>query len=176
MTEPEGTVRVAWTDDAPQIARLLIAEWRARQLELLSQLPDEESAADAWRRSLQAPGDARNRVLVALGEAGVCGMAVLTPATDPDCDPVSDAELVELVVAPEHRRQGHGSRLLQAAADTLSADRFTRAVCWVIATDDPARAFVTSAGWAADGAHRELQSDDSGAESIKQIRLHTALG
>ena len=43
----------------------------------------------------------------------------------------------------------------------------------LVADDDVLRAFLTSAGWAPDGASREL-ADDTGA-TVKQVRLHTAL-
>ena len=74
-----------------------------------------------------------------------------------------------------YKRQGHASRLIQAAADTLVADRFTRAVTWVLVADDDLRAFLTEAGWAPDTAHRELDLDGTGATLVKQVRLHTAL-
>jgi GNAT superfamily N-acetyltransferase len=86
---------------------------------------------------------------------------------------VSDGELMDLTVDPGDRAKGHGSRLLQAAAETMAADRFTRAVLWAVASDDAMRAFLTGAGWAADTAHRELEGPD-GAR-VKQVRLHTAL-
>ena len=108
----------------------------------------EEAAAAAWRASFDKPGDARNRVLVALERNRVVGFAITGPATDPDRDPVADAELRELTVDPDERRKGHGSRLVQAAADTMTADRFTRAVTWVVAGDDALLAFLTGAGWA----------------------------
>jgi hypothetical protein len=57
----------------------------------------------------------------------------------------------------------------------MVADRFTRAVTWVLATDDALRAFFTAAGWAPDTAHRELDLDGSGATLVKQVRLHTAI-
>ena len=114
-------------------------------------------------------------MLVALERNRVCGFAITGPAVDPDCDPVADAELREVTVDPGERGRGHGSRLLQAAADTMSADRFTRAVTWASATDDALRSFLTDAGWATDGAHRELQVDESGDVRLKQVRLHTSL-
>ena len=86
-----------------------------------------------------------------------------------------DAELQELTLDPVERGKGHGSRLLQAAAETMQADRFTRAVTWVLAADDDLRAFLGGAGWAADTAHRELDLDGTGATVVKQVRLHTAL-
>ena len=75
-------------------------------------------------------------MLVALERNTVTGFVVTSPATDPDCDPISTGELADLTVDPHKRGEGHGSRLLQAGADTLVADRFTRAVTWLPTTDD----------------------------------------
>ena len=136
---------------------------------------DPAPIAEAWRAAMTKPADARNRVLVALERNRVVGFAITAPATDPDCDPVADGELIDLTVDPAERGRGHGSRLLQAAADTMAADRFNRAVLWSIATDDALRTFLTSAGWAPDGAHRELDLDGEGTTLVKQVRLHTAL-
>ena len=111
---------------------------------------------------LAKPADARNRVLVALERNRVVGFALTWPAVDPDCDPVADGELAEVTLDPAERGKGHGSRLLQAAVDTLAADRFTRAVTWVNAGDDALRGFLTEAGWAPDTAHRELDLDGTG--------------
>ncbi|NYG56330.1 GNAT family N-acetyltransferase [Nocardioides perillae] len=183
MARPDGptadvSVRVAWADDAAAVAAVQVRAW-ARDLAgrvAADDLPDAESVAAAWHRSLTASGDARNRVLVALERARVVGFAVTVPAADPDCDPVADGELAELVVAPDETGRGHGSRLLQAAADTLAADRFTRAVHWVAADDDARRAFLQGAGWAPDTAHRELDLGAAGGATLRQVRLHTALG
>ena len=175
------SVRVAWADDAPAIAEVQLRAWPELYGDLLpaEAIPSGpaalEQAAAAWRASLAAPGDARNRVLVALERNRVVGFAITGPAGDPDRDPVSDAELRELTVDPDERGKGHGSRLLQAAADTMAADRFTHAVTWVVAGDDALLSFLTSAGWAADSAHRELDLDGTGATRVKQVRLHTRL-
>src|SRR4051794_31588778 len=175
------SVRVAWADDAAAIARVQLRAWPALYAglvppEAIPSGPEAEAgAAAAWQQSLSSPGDARNRVLVALERNRVCGFAITGPAADPDCDPILDAELRELTVDPDERGHGHGSRLLQAAADTMAADRFRRAVTWVPATADDLRSFLTDAGWAADSAHRELQLDDGGDVRLKQVRLHTAL-
>jgi GNAT superfamily N-acetyltransferase len=180
MTSPTAdvSVRVAWADDAPAIGALQVRAWRTAYAGLLpaEALPDETVATEAWRSSMTRPADARNRVLVALERNRVVGFAVVGPAADPDCDPIADAELLELTVAADERGKGHGSRLLTAAVDTMTADRFTRAVYWAIATDDELRTFLTSAGWAADTAHRELDLDGTGATTVKQVRLHTAIG
>jgi GNAT superfamily N-acetyltransferase len=114
-------------------------------------------------------------VLVALERNRVVGFAVISPAADPDCDPLTDAELQELVVDPDEHGKGHGSRLLHAVVDTMRADRFTRAVTWTVADADELRKFLTEAGWGADGAHRELDLDGTGSTTVKQVRLHTGL-
>lgn len=175
------SVRVAWAEDAAAVAALQLRAWPKMYADVL---PPEafpigpealEAATRTWEQSLARPGDARQRVLVALERNRVVGFALTGPATDPDCDPVADGELAEVVLDPDERRQGHGSRLLQAAVDTLRADRFQRAVTWLVASDDALRGFLDGAGWAPDGAHRELDLDGAGTVRVKQVRLHTDL-
>jgi len=172
--------RVAWADDAPAIAAVQVRAWRASYADLLpadllADLDPEQFAA-GWRDSLSRPPDARNRVLVALERNLVTGFAVTGPATDPDRDPVADGEVTDLTVDPHKRHTGHGSRLMHAAVDTLKADRFSRAVTWLATQDDETRRFLTSAGWAPDGAHRTLDLTGDGTVQVKQVRLHTDLG
>lgn len=186
MTSPSSpgptadvSVRVGWAEDAAGIAGVQVRAWRAEYVdvlpaEVIDALDPEEFAA-AWRESLARPTDARNRVLVALERNTVHGFAVTAPASDPDTDQVADGEIVELTVDPERTGHGHGSRLVQACAETLKADRFTRAVVWVGSTDDARRAFLTGAGFAPDGAHRELDLHGDGSIRVKQVRLHADL-
>ena len=173
------SVRVAWADDAEAITAVQQRAWRASYADLLpaSVLEvDPERAAAVWRQVLGRPAEARSRVLVALERNRVVGFAITSPAVDPDCDPGTDAELMEFTVDPTERGKGHGSRLLQAAADTMIADRFRRGVLWAIVSDDSLREFLSSAGWAPDTAHRELDLDGAGTTRVKQVRLHTHLG
>ncbi|MFD1827474.1 MULTISPECIES: GNAT family N-acetyltransferase [Mumia] len=180
MTTADTSVRVAWRADAPAIASLQADAWRERYGPVL---PPEIVAQivpalfeEKWVASLDKPGDARNRVLVALEHSTVRGFAVTGPSSDDDADPVADGEVSELTVSPAHRGAGHGSRLLQACADTLRADRFVRATMWLDASDDAMRGFVTGTGWAPDGAHREVDPVGDGVVLLKQVRLHTMLG
>ena len=173
------SVRVAWADDAFGIAEVQVAAWRTAYAETLP--ADELAALDAdrfaqgWHASLVRPRDARNRVLVALERNRIVGFAVLSPAADPDCDPVADGEVADFTVLPAEQHRGHGSRLQQAAVDTLSADRFSRAVLWLAVGDDASRAFFTASGWTPDGAHRELDLYGDRSVTVKQVRLHVAL-
>jgi GNAT superfamily N-acetyltransferase len=173
------SVRIAWADDALAIGTLQVAAWRERYSDLLpadllaSLHPDE--FAEIWTQSISRHRDARQRVLVALERNVVRGFATTTPSTDPDADPVSDAEVAELEVASNARGRGHGSRLLHAAVDTMRADNFSRATMWLNSDDDAMRRFLDASGWAPDGAHRELDLRGDGAILVKQVRLHTDL-
>ncbi|MCW2756642.1 MAG: mshD 6 [Nocardioidaceae bacterium] len=186
MSSPSADVscRIAWADDAPAISAVQVRAWHASYDGLLpADLLDALDAglasgevAEGWAGSLARPADARQRVLVALERSAVRGFALTSPATDPDVDPVSDGEVADLTVDPEHRRHGHASRLMQACVDTLVADGFSTAVAWVNATDDAMRTFFTDAGWAPDGAHRELDLRGDGTVTVKQVRLHASIG
>src|SRR3954469_25556146 len=173
------SVRVGWADDAMGIAAVQGRAWRAQYAGLLPddvlEALDPAEFAAAWQASLNSPKDARNRVLVALERNTVRGFAVTGPASDPDADPILDGEISELTIDAEQTRNGHGSRLVQACADTLRADRFTTALVWLNADDDVRRAFLTAAGWGPDGAHRELDLHGDGSVKVKQVRLHTDL-
>ncbi len=181
MTSPSAdvSVRVAWSADSAAIAGVQVRCWRQTYAGLLDQAEldtmDVDAFAQRWGHQLDHPGDARNRVLVALERNAVRGFAVLIPSPDPDADPVADAELAELALEPGSTGAGHGSRLLHAVVDTLRADRFARATTWVRTTDDELRRFLVAAGWAPDGAHRELDLYGDGNVRLKQLRLHTDL-
>jgi GNAT superfamily N-acetyltransferase len=179
MSTPSAdvSVRVAWAYDAEAIAAIQARAWATSYAGLVPATGElrEADFAQLWHDALTRPADARQRALVALERNRVVGFAITTPATDPDCDEATDGELMELTVDAAERGRGHGSRLVQAAVDTLVADRFTRAVTWLVADDDALRAFLTESGWAPDGAHRTLDLDGSGATQVRQVRLHTAL-
>jgi GNAT superfamily N-acetyltransferase len=179
MSSADVSARIAWAEDAPAMAAVQVRAWRASYADLLPaevlDALDPEQIAEGWREALSRPADARNRVLVALERNLVTGFLVTGPATDPDCDPGATGELADLTVDPDKRGVGHGSRLLQAGADTLVADRFDRAVTWLPAGDDATRAFLTSSGWGPDGAHRTLDLLGDGTTTVKQVRLHTSL-
>jgi GNAT superfamily N-acetyltransferase len=72
---------------------------------------------------------------------------------------------------PDRTGQGHGGRLLHAAADTLGSDGFRTVSTWVLESDSALVRFLESAGWAPDGARGEL---DVGV-SVPVLRLHTAI-
>ena len=156
----------------------------------------EERWREHWAQSLENPPSSRHRVLAAItvepagsqepggahGAAGahgaggvqarsVAGFAALGPSTDPDKWPGTEAELYELCVEPGRRGQGHGSRLLNAAAATLADDGFGTVCGWILAGDATARAFLEASGWAPDGTRGELEM----GVGVPVIRLHASL-
>lgn len=176
-TGADHSVRVAWVADADAIGAVQARTWRTvyaagLPAQVLAEL-DPQALGQSWAAAIRRPPSARHRVLVALERNVVVGFAAVGPSEDPDADPSTDAELAALLVDPEHLGLGHGSRLLAAVADTSRADGFARLTTWVLGGDDALRAFLESAGWAADGAHRELGADDD--STARQVRLHTTL-
>jgi GNAT superfamily N-acetyltransferase len=177
-----GFVRPARAGDADSLVRVQVASWRCGYAgivpeDLLASLTGEEAQGvwrDRWREAITNPPTSRHRVLVAVLEAPpreVVGFVSAGPATDADRWPGTDGQLYELRVAPERTGQGHGSRLLHAAADTLSEDGFHTVSIWALDADSALRRFLESAGWAPDGARGEL---DVGAR-VPVVRLHTRI-
>ncbi|WP_205856455.1 GNAT family N-acetyltransferase [Phytoactinopolyspora endophytica] len=174
----DKSVRTAWAADAEAIGRVQARAWMRSYHELLPKAVlnqiDATTFADAWRQAIIRPPSAQHRVLVALDHGSVVGFAATAPSGDPDAVP-QDGEVVAFHIDPDAQRQGHGSRLIAAVADTLRADGFTRARLWLVVGDDQLRGFLEPAGWGPDSAHRTLDLSDDGSATLRQVRLHTDL-
>ena len=119
MSSPSGFVRDARASDAPALARVQVASWRATlgglvPDEVLNELSGEaamEQFGDRWREAITSPPTSRHKVLVAY-EAGTIaepvGFASIGPATDEDRWPGTDGELYELHVLPAGGPSGAG--------------------------------------------------------------------
>jgi GNAT superfamily N-acetyltransferase len=187
---PDAAVRPARPPDAADLAGVQARAWTLAYPDLLPEgsrrLLDSGGLAESWRSAVVQPPSARHRVLVATAGPRVVGFVALGPGADPDVDPALDGEIVVLVVDPDVQRQGHGSRLLNAAADVLRENGFHRLRVWVPAAApdgaaDRAQPFWAGAGLVADGASRMLDptSDDGpdqvGAALVREIRWAAAL-
>lgn len=169
-----NTVRLAMPAESVDIARIQRRVWGLQpQLAVMLTQVSAEQATALWHRAITAAPLATMRVLVAIGEGGIVGFAVTQPSEDPDAEPTA-GQIAEFIVDPEARGAGHGSRLMQAAVDTLRTDGFTLATMWVPTTDDAMHQFLISGGWGADGAHQEASTED-GEHSLKLTRFHTAI-
>lgn len=175
-----GFVRPARASDCVDLARVQVAAWRSCfagivPFALLAELTGGEAEAvwrERWREAITSPPTGRHQVLAAVSAAReLAGFVSAGPATDADRWPGTDAQIYELRISPERTRCGHGSRLLHAVAETLASDGFRTMSIWALEADTALCRFLESAGWAADGAHGEL---DVGA-SVPVLRLHTAI-
>jgi GNAT superfamily N-acetyltransferase len=182
-----GFVREARSSDAPGLARVQVASWRASLAGLvpdavlaeLTSADAERQWAERWLEAIAAPPTSRHRVHVAVsspgpgsgGASSPAGFASAGPATDADLWPGTDGELYELHVLPELTGEGHGGRLLHAVADTLAEDGFHTAYTWALSADKERLSFLEAAGWAPDGSHSNL---DMGVK-VPVVRLHVRL-
>jgi GNAT superfamily N-acetyltransferase len=177
----QGFVRAARASDAPELARVQVASWRASfadavpddVLAELTSAAAEKQWTGRWLEAITTPPTSRHRVHVAVDadKTSVTGFAAAGPATDGDLWPATDAELYELHVLPDVTGQGHGGRLLHAVADTLAEDGFRTAYTWALSADGRRLSFLEAAGWAPDGSHSNL---DMGVR-VHVVRLHTRL-
>jgi GNAT superfamily N-acetyltransferase len=195
-----GFVRPARSEDAPGIARIQLSTWRTAYRRLLPRHVldelDEDWMAGQWADAIGAPPSPRHRVLIAVEQAeedhlvgflasGPADEAALSPeeaALSPEeaargageaAPPADDvAAITDLLVEPRWGRRGHGSRLLAAGVDLWRADGFGTALAWAYSDDIATVKFLTSAGWAPDGATRALDVSD---QLIPQLRLHVLL-
>ncbi|NUU20420.1 MAG: GNAT family N-acetyltransferase [Streptomycetaceae bacterium] len=172
------SVRTARVEDGPALGVVQATAWRAAYEGVLPEAAlepfDPEVLAAGWGHAAAHPPTPLHTVLVAMAGPEPAGFAAVVPAQDPDLDDTA-AELSILVVAPGEQRHGHGSRLLAAAVDHARGSGARTLVMWVLEPDAPLREFLEAAGWAADGAHRDLEVDERGARRVRQWRLHTAL-
>ncbi|MET8138955.1 GNAT family N-acetyltransferase [Sphaerisporangium sp. NPDC005288] len=189
-------VRAARREDVPAVTGTQIRAWKAAYRDVLPEGPLEQMTGPAsqeiwnrqWEEAVVSPPSPRHRVLVAVetddpltslaeghaepGGQRVVGLASHGPAEDPDLDPATTAELLTLLVDPDHTRRGHGSRLLNATVDHLREDGFTTVVTWVFAEDKAMLDFLSSAGWGPDEAERILEMD----RAVRMIRMTTDIG
>lgn len=171
-------MRLAWPAEASSIAELQrrswATQWPADLAESMLGSVSLTEMTDSWHSAIERPPQAAFRVLVATDGQRVVGFATTLPSQDDDADQGVDGAIDQFIVDPAAQHRGHGSRLLNACADTLRADGFGRATCWVNTNNDALRQFLTAAGWAADGAKREIGPEDESVR-LMQVRLHTSL-
>jgi len=169
----DASARIARPNDAAAVGRVQAAVWRAAYGEVLPQEVVDQfepaSFARIWRDSLKNPPSPRHVLLVACAGEQIVGFVAVGPSTDRDATETS-GEVLALGVHPEALRSGHGSRLLNAAVDTLRGKGFSSMAVWLLARDEQARAFLTAAGLSPDSAYRDRVIDADGT-IVREVRL-----
>jgi ribosomal protein S18 acetylase RimI-like enzyme len=169
----DASARIARPNDAAAVGMVQAAVWRAAYGEVLAPEVvdqfDPASFARVWRDSLDAPPSPRHLLLVGCAGEQVVGFVAVGPSIDPDASETS-GEILGLGVHPDARHGGHGSRLLNAAVDTLRGKGFSSMSVWLLAHDEGTRAFLTAAGLSPDGAYRDRVIDVDGTLA-REVRL-----
>ncbi|MDF3044768.1 MAG: family N-acetyltransferase [Ornithinibacter sp.] len=173
----DASVRRARPNDAPAVGLVQATVFReayaGRVPDEVVALFDPEAFARAWRESLIDPPAGVHRLLVACAGEQVVGLSAVGPSQDRDAGSTS-AEVTVLAVHPDARRQGHGSRLLNASVDVLRDAGAELVSCWLLADDEAARRFFTASGFGPDGAFRDRVVSPSG-ETLREVRLTARL-
>jgi ribosomal protein S18 acetylase RimI-like enzyme len=173
----DASVRRARPNDAPAVGLVQATVFReayaGRVPDEVVALFDPEAFARAWRESLTDPPAGVHRLLVACAGEQVVGLSAVGPSQDRDAGSTS-AEVTVLAVHPDARRQGHGSRLLNASVDVLREAGAEVVTCWLLVDDEAARGFLTASGFGPDGAFRDRVVSPSG-ETLREVRLTARL-
>jgi len=163
-------VRPAVPTDAPAMAALHVAAWRAAYHGVmpeafLARLTVEEREA-MWRRSLTEPelAPAERVILVAEVDGAVRGFAAAGHARGDDEHGLG--ELYAINVDPPAWGGDAGAALLAAATAWLDA-RFPASILWVVDRNERARSFYERAGWSQDGA---TKADDYDGTAVPERR------
>lgn len=184
------SVRPALPEDAPAIGAIHAATFVAAvEAGTSAPFPGSVDAADfaaQWEAAITQPPSAKHRVLVALEDIRIVGFAALGPADTPVesgenpegasatelADGAPQSEIVALEVAEEFRRRGHGSRLLAACVDILTATGANGVQIWCVQGDDARVRFLSQAGFAPRGIRRIY---DIAGRSLTENAWHAAL-
>lgn len=174
----DASVRLARESDTPAVGLVQSAVWREAYADVVTEEVlaafEPQAFAQTWRDSLQAPPEGIYRLLVACAGEQVVGFAAIGPTQDPDAG-LATGELLALGVHPQARRSGHGSRLLNAAVDTLRGAGAETMHCWLLGSDETTRAFFQASGLGPDGAFRDrvVGPDGSTAREVRMLAVLT---
>lgn len=150
-------IRRAVPGDAPALAKVVIDAWRSAYRGFVPDAHldsmDYEERAQRFRDSLT-----RNAQETYLAEENGQALGVLTLGTcrDADVDQDSTGEIWGIYLAPGHWRKGHGTSLCRFGEQFLKARGYRISTMWVFASNDSARRFYESMGYAPDGAARTI--------------------
>ncbi|WP_062072822.1 GNAT family N-acetyltransferase [Demequina sediminicola] len=145
MPTADVSARPAVPGDEEDIAQIQLDAWSGMLgAEAVAGLPRDQILAQ-WTAAIEAPPTREHRMFVATEAGNVVGFAAL-----------AINEVIALEVSPEHRRAGHGSRLLAACVDTMKIFGAVEARAWAIDGDSEREAFLTSAGFGRGGIRRGI--------------------
>lgn len=114
-----------------------------------------------WLASVEAPGGG-------MQDVGLVGL-IEEPGAPPDA-----RHVVSMWVAPEHRRAGAGSALLEAVLAHATADRASRVTLWLVEGNVAGAELYQRHGFVQTGERTALVRDPSRTEERWECRLGIA--
>jgi ribosomal protein S18 acetylase RimI-like enzyme len=160
----DAHVRPARPSDAPAIARVHVATWRAAYRGIVPQTfldaMDEAKRADRWSGILRG---AESATLVAETLRGVVGFVSVGPArgwSGPET-----GEVWALYVEPERQRRGVGAALWRAGMEELARQGRRGTMLWVLARNASGRAFYEKMG----GRVAASKTEDVGGALLDEV-------
>jgi GNAT superfamily N-acetyltransferase len=162
--------------DVEALARVHVRGWQAAYEGLMPQEYldglDPEQRAQTWQRWLESSEPPRATLVLEDGLDGVVGFVGVAASRDPGVDPLVVGEVAAIYLLPSHWRRGGGRMLMQDATRLLMVSGMREATLWVLESNERARAFYESVGWAADG---ERKVDDSLGFPMEEVRYRRGL-
>jgi len=150
MPTADVSARPAVLGDEHTFAQIQLSAWRETIGDAAVNALDADEVRDTWGAAIESPPTRNDRMFAACDGPHVVGFAALTAAGD----------IIALEVAPEHRRLGHGSRLMAACVDTLRIKNMKIVRAWAIEGDGAREKFLVTAGFGEGGVRRTLEGPD----------------
>ena len=127
-----------------------------------------DEGVEGWRRGLARQD---RWTWIAACDGVSCGFAATGPATDAAAGP-GTAEVYAVYLEPERVGSGVGRELFETAVRNLRDVGFSRALLWVLDSNERARRFYEAAGWTADGA---VKDEEWYGHVIREVRYSIGL-
>jgi len=167
-------VRAATVDDADAMGEFHVRAWQDAYRGLMPDdfldALDPAPRTAGWREAIVTPVPHLGVLVADDGAGGIVGLVTYARARDADGE--GTGEIFAIYAAAEHWGRGVGPALHDAAIAGLTAEGFTEAVLWVLATNARAIRFYERNGWRPDGA---AKTDTMGSLSIDEVRYRRPL-
>lgn len=142
-------IRKAKAEDTAGIAKVHVDSWRTTYKNIV---PDEflermsyEERENMWKRALSIAGSKQCIYVVENNQDKIVGFASGGKERSGNY-PEFDGELYAIYLLAEVQGKGLGRRLFHCVVDGLKEKDFSSMLVWVLADNDPARAFYESFG------------------------------
>jgi ribosomal protein S18 acetylase RimI-like enzyme len=152
MGDADIAIRAARLEDAPEIARLHVAVWRAAYRDLAP--PEAMQALDLSKRQarwVEMLSTAERTVLVAECDGRIVGIGTAGAATAPELG--GHGEILYLYVDPTHARAGIGRALMCRLAAALREQGYDSVALGVVEGNQPAIDFYKKLGGRLAGSY-----------------------